>query len=201
MPSEAIVKTLQNKGVSGRAQGLVAGVLTDATHTVRLHSMESPVTAALANALGKLAKKGRSDLAAGEHELDATVTLHVTGTVKVGEDEDYIPTASIPLKATLALFMRYAGVTGPVAMKALVKAMNEAHAISLLSDKEKKTRLEAIREIADLDEAEVAVNKQLGALDEKTRVGKVNVKVVVEEVESIKPMVKVEAAEAVEEVA
>ena len=65
--------------------------------------------------------------------------------------------------------------------------------IGALPKKEKAAKLEAIREIADLDAAEAEVNEMMGQLDEKVRRGKVLVKVVVEEVETIKPMVKVVA--------
>lgn len=161
-----------------------------------VHSvMDAATTTALSKALGKLAKGSRPDLSAGEHEVDSIVTLHVTGKMKVGADETYTPTANIPIKIALALFLRYAGVTGPAAMEALVKAMNEAREIGELPDKEKKTKLAAIREIADLNAAEARVNEMVGKLDDAVRVGKVTGKVAVEEVSSLRPPAKAEPVE------
>jgi hypothetical protein len=69
----------------------------------------------------------RQMLTPGEYDIDQT--LHIKGTIKVGEDYDTAPTVSIPLKETLALFIAYSGITGDHAKAALVKAMQ--HSISL----------------------------------------------------------------------
>lgn len=144
--------------------------------------MEPAVVRALSDVLGKHAKKSRDDLAIGNHAIDATVTLRVRGTVEVLEDESYVPTAEIPLKITLALFMHHAGITGEHAMNALVKAMQEAMEVDELSAKEKKAKLAAIREIADLDAAEKRVREGLAKLPEKKRHGKVSSDVEIAEV-------------------
>jgi len=137
--------------------------------------MDKVVTAALAKELEKLATSGRNSLPVGKHTVDATVTLHVEGRVTVSADGDYLPTTSIPLKATLALFMRYAGVTGPLAMDALIKAMSEA----ITLDEE---AVALLAEVADLDAAEAKVRAGLDALPRKPRKGNVTVKVAVTEV-------------------
>ncbi|HEY9818671.1 MAG TPA: hypothetical protein V6D20_23120, partial [Candidatus Obscuribacterales bacterium] len=84
---------------------------------------------ALNTATAKLAKDVRDDVGPGTYVVDEVVAFRVTGTVKVGEDESYVPTTSVPTKAALALFMRYSGCTGPRAMEALARAMTEAAAL------------------------------------------------------------------------
>ena len=143
--------------------------------------MEAIIVRALADVLGKESKKSRDQIKVGDHAIDTTVTLRVTGTVEVAEDEDYTPTTDIPLKLTLALFMHHAGVTGEHAMNALVKAMNEAMEVDALPAKEKKAKLAAIREVADLDAAEKRVRAGLDKLPAKSRHGKVTCHVEVSE--------------------
>lgn len=72
----------------------------------------------------KAAKIARSGLSVGRHEVDFTV--RVSGTLNVSEDTDKVPTVSIPMKETLALFIRYSGITGPHAMALLKRAMTDA---------------------------------------------------------------------------
>lgn len=146
--------------------------------------MDSPVlTAALAKALERQAKAGRDRLEPGTHRVNTEVTLSVRGTVKVGEDEEFIPTVAFPHKLTMALFMRYAGATGPNAMKALVRALSEALDINRLPEAQKEAKLAAIREVADLAVAEEAVRESLADLPKATRRGRVSVKVKVDAVE------------------
>lgn len=136
--------------------------------------MDRLITAALAKELEKLAKEGRDELPVGTHEVSATVTLHVEGTVKVGADGTYTPTTSIPMKAAFALFMRYSGITGPAAMDALTRAMTEA--LTLGKDAEA-----TLAELADLEAAEAKVRAGLDALPAQTRKGAVAVKATVSE--------------------
>jgi len=133
------------------------------------------VLAALAAELAKSAKDGRIMLDVGEHSVHAEVTLAIDGSVTVSEDEIYTPTTSIPLKLALALTIRYAGITGPLAMNALVRAMTEALTIDALTGKAKKTAEAAISELADLDAAEARVLAGLAELPKKSRMGKVKV--------------------------
>lgn len=134
--------------------------------------MDPLIVAALARTL----KKQKSDLTPGKHTVDAVVTLTIHGTVTVGESTFYRPTASIPLKSALALFMRYSGVTGPAAMNALVRAMSEA-----------VTTPEAeLREIADLEAAEAQVRAGLERLPLAPRAGAVKVDVKVSELRNVR---------------
>lgn len=125
---------------------------------------------ALNTAATKLAKDVRDSVTPGTYEVDEVVAFRVTGTVKVGEDETYTPTTSVPTKAALALFMRYAGVTGPHAMEALARAMREAAALGTDAKAAK-----IIAEMHDVDATEAKVIASLEALPKATRKGKVSV--------------------------
>jgi len=142
-----------------------------------LDHISAEVIFALTSALAGEAKARRGELKAGtKSTLDETVTLHVSGPFSVGDDEKYTPTVGIPMKLAFALFIKYSGVTGPAAMKALVKAMNEAAEIGKLTGKARKVKEQALMGITLLDDAETTVVKGLAALDEKTRNGKVHTK-------------------------
>lgn len=58
------------------------------------------------------------------YEVNAVV--NVKGSITVGQDEEFTPTACVPLKESLALFIRYCGITREAAKDALVKAMTDA---------------------------------------------------------------------------
>lgn len=143
-------------------------------------NLNPQIVAALAKCLEKEAKAGREGLAPGDYKIDAEVTLGVRGSVAVSADEEYTATTHIPLKPTLALFMRYSGITGQAALDALVRAMNDALALDALPAKERKTAEASIRELADLDAAEERVLAGLAAMPTATRKGKVVVKAKVE---------------------
>ncbi|MCH8312582.1 MAG: hypothetical protein IID17_06315 [Nitrospinae bacterium] len=128
---------------------------------------------ALAKVFAEKAAAARQELEVGVHSVEAQVVVSLTGQVEVKEDLEYTPTTSIPHKATMALFMRYAGITGPAALKALVRALTESMEIAQLGKKAKEDRLAAIRELADLETAEAAVREGLAALPKATRNGAV----------------------------
>lgn len=142
--------------------------------------MEAVTLVGLAKVLEKSAKAQRDAVVPGKYAVDEELTLHVKGAVAVAEDAAYTPTADIPLKAALALFLRYSGITGPAAMDALVRAMKEAAAMN-------DEALKAIREMADLDAAEKAVNDALGELPKKSRRGAVKATL---EVIEVRPLAK-----------
>lgn len=144
--------------------------------------------AALAKTLETMAKDARDELAPGEYAVATKVTLDVQGTVRVSDDELYTPTTSVPVKAALALFMRYSGCTGPAAMAALVRAMTEAVA---MGEKGAKT----IPEVADLEAAEERVLAGLAKLPAKSRRGKVCVKAAVQVVETVASTTATESGE------
>lgn len=87
--------------------------------------MNSASVVALASAVKDAKfKAARGELAPGCYDVDTIV--HIRGTVEVQPDYQAAPTASIPLKATLALVLRYAGITGEKAKELLTQAMTEA---------------------------------------------------------------------------
>lgn len=137
--------------------------------------MDAITLTALAKNLEKLADNKRPELSVGKYEVNATVTLSVQGTVIVSEDHDYRPTTSIPYKTAMALFIRYAGITGQSAMNALTRAMSEALTLGKNAENE-------LSELADLEAAEAVVSSGLTAMPLKTRLGAVKVKASIAEV-------------------
>ncbi len=91
--------------------------------------MDNIATVALSKVIKETAlKAARAGLAVGSHAVDFTVRVH--GRMNVAEDTEKIPTVSIPMKETLALFIRYCGITREAAMLILERAMNDALAES-----------------------------------------------------------------------
>ena len=135
---------------------------------------------ALSAQLAKEAKKCRSALPIGDHEVSCEVTLSVNGTVKVSEDELRTPTTSVPLLRTLALALSYAGVTGDAALNAVTKAMNKA----LSEEKDSNGTLAQVKAV----EKRVAQIKEDFAtkLPKAKAKGKVSVKAAIEEVVGVK---------------
>ena len=87
--------------------------------------MNNATIIALAKVVGaKESAAARNGLGIGRHEVDFTV--RVRGSMVVGADTNKIPTVSIPMKETLALFIRYCGITREAAMAILERAMNDA---------------------------------------------------------------------------
>lgn len=131
--------------------------------------MDNEVLLGLSKLLEKQAKLARAEVEAGEHELDATVTLHVTGTLSVGEDTEATPTHKIPWKTAFALFLHHAGITRERAMDGLVYAMQAA----LSADED---AAELVQSLADLEAAEELVQAGLDELPKEPRKGAVSVK-------------------------
>ena len=138
--------------------------------------MNREVLLGLAKLLEKEAKLARPDVEPGEYDIDTVVHLHVSGTLDVGEDEQYVPTVKIPWKAVMALFLRYAGCTREHAMASLVLAMQQAL-------KTGENAAELVAALADVEEAEALAG--LAELPVQPRAGKVNVKEL--EIEEVTP--------------
>ena len=112
----------------------------------------------------------RDGMEPGTYTVDESVHIGMQGTYEVNPVEWITPTTSIPMKVTLALFMRYSGITGQIALDALEKAMAEALKIGVKGEK-------TIAECATLDKYEEKVKLMLGELPKKSRKGKTFVKV------------------------
>jgi len=146
---------------------------------------------ATANYFKKLAEK--TALVQGKHNLAETITISIAGTVSKADDEQYTPTADIPLKLALALVLEKAGFQRENAKKILLEAMTEALS---LSDKEE----ELLKETTTLTPAELAIATRLKDVEKamehvkdvtnnlppKTRKGKTTVSVTIKEVEPVK---------------
>lgn len=137
-------------------------------------SNASPVlSTATSKVFAKLAKDARGSLPVGVHVVDEVVAVRVHGTLTVSEDETYVATTSVPLKAALALFSHYAGFTGKHAQAALVRAMHEAVTGDYKSDEV------LMAQVASVDAALKCVDqvqKACANLPTKTRKGKVSFK-------------------------
>lgn len=116
-------------------------------------------------------KEARAALQPGVHQVDTLVRVH--GSMTINEDERYIPTAEIPVKAALALFIRYCGITRDAAENALVRAMTEALNREETGILKTMTILEELEEITVIDDCTARVMRLASRLPEKTRKGKV----------------------------
>lgn len=108
------------------------------------------------------------DLEPGRHHFDELLTVRIIGTVEKQADQLMVPTASIPLVATLALFWEKAGIARDHALRMLKEAISEA----MKEGADKGERIEA--RIKDVDEAIKAVKTDLIAkLPKAKRAGRV----------------------------
>lgn len=128
----------------------------------------------------KVAKEARQQLGPGNHNIDSIVRIF--GTLFIGEDEEYTPTAEIPLKATLALFIRHCGITRETAIEKLVSAMQEALRRNETGHDKTMTVLEKLDEVSVIDDCMSRVLELAAELPKKTRAGKVRANLTVEEV-------------------
>ena len=135
--------------------------------------MNDVVLTALASALGKMAKAS-GPMAAGVYTVDSTITLRVKGDVKKSQDEEYVPTIAMPLKAIMATLLPRLGATREAAMKVLVEAMTEAIEGEKQGDSTLKARMK------DVESAFETVAAVLDALPSKSRTGKTVCDVVLE---------------------
>jgi len=135
--------------------------------------MNDVVLTALAAALGKMAKAA-SSIQPGRYAVDSTITMRVVGDVKKSQDEEYVPTIAMPVKAIMATLLPRLGATREAAMKVLVEAMTEAVSMEQQGDEALKARMK------DVDSAFETVAAVLDALPPKSRTGKTVCDVVVE---------------------
>ena len=89
-------------------------------------TFSSPTLLALSSLVSKFARFARPAVPAGSYAIDETITLHLSGTLKISPDTEATPTSSIPWKRTLALFLRNSGATRDKSLDALVQAMQQA---------------------------------------------------------------------------
>lgn len=134
-----------------------------------------PDTRSLQNLLlARLAKKGdaaaRAEITAGTYKVEPFTVTVKGGTIEVGEDEPYTPTASIPLIPTLTIALHRAGFQREAIAQMILDAA--AYAINnggKVGDEMEATVAYLSGEIKDLQK------KLSEGLPTKTRKGKVKV--------------------------
>jgi hypothetical protein len=109
--------------------------------------------------------KSRTDIQPGTYKVNEELNISLAASIVQNGEEEYTPTISIPTKVTLALFVRYSGITGDAALSALQRAMTEAVKIGEKAE-------ESVSELADIKAAEKKVKKMLGELPKDKRKGK-----------------------------
>lgn len=129
-----------------------------------------------------VATRARSELEPGVYGVN--FKCQVSGTLTIGEDEEYTPTVAIPLKTTLALFIRRMGITREHAIEALKSAMTDAlRANDDLEGKNDRILAELSESEEIVDETMNMVNEMIGELPTKVRKGKVLSDLTVSDVE------------------
>jgi len=106
------------------------------------------------------------DLLPGEYTVDEVVSLRITGTIVKLEDEEYKPTTSVSLLATLEFLIPHLGATREIALEKMRAAMEAA----LLAGAKGKTTMPKPK---DVEAAKKLIEKKyLGTLPPATRTGK-----------------------------
>ena len=145
--------------------------------------MQRVIEVALGTYLGNKAKAGKPRLRQDSVEaIDETLTLRVKGTVSKGLDNEYVPTADIPIKLALALVLEKAGYGRDGQRENAITLLTEAMTEALLAGDEPSAAIKA--QITNIDKAMGMVQDGLDDLPVKTRNGSVKVAVTVEEVTS-----------------
>lgn len=139
--------------------------------------MNSVVMTAIGSMFSK-AVKNLPSLPVGRHRIDETVTIRVTGEILKCEDEQYVPTVHIPIKAVLAYLLPSLGATREIQQKKLLEACKAA----LADDVQMEQTITDL--VKNVDAAfKIVQNEVTGQLPKQVKEGKVIVKCGFEEVE------------------
>lgn len=130
-----------------------------------MKTIEPTVALALSRFFAKAGKGAELD--PGVHKIAGRFTVDVTGELVKGEDEEYIPTTSIPTKALLALLLPHLGESREKALQVLGDAM----ALAVHAD----VKADAVLASATVDVAKQMdrVTRLTGTIPAKVRAGKV----------------------------
>lgn len=109
----------------------------------------------------------RKQLRPGRYRIDET--LHVTGTLTVGQDYSTTPTVSLPVKEVLALFVARCGMNREEAIELLRASVSEAIASKGKAKGEIASSIDAVTETLKQVEKEL-----LATLAPQPRKGKVS---------------------------
>lgn len=139
--------------------------------------MNATETLALNHAINAAAAKAaRAEVGPGTYDID--VLVHVTGTVKVGQDTDRTPTVSIPLLSTLALVLHRSGFQRAAAIEIIRSAVTDALLLG-------KDATEEILKVSGVNEAlDLISNDLIPSLPRSHVKGRVTTQLVVEQVTS-----------------
>lgn len=135
--------------------------------------MDDLIKLALANSFKKATDNFKP--VPGVHNIDATFTLHVKGTVTKSADGLSKPTVNIPLKTTLALILEKSGFMREHSKALLIEAMQEALAL------EAKGEEFVAERVKNIEEAMSHVEEIIGELPKVPKSGRTTIKVTVEE--------------------
>jgi len=165
--------------------------------------MKDATTIALTKVISgrsKDAKNAREALEPGEYVVDTTV--HITGTMKVGEDHDIAPTASILNADFLTLVLHHAGITRDAAAKVIEEVAGDYLIDWTGSDEDKadakaarKAKIEEIDPDGKIKAIFADFKNSLPRIPSK---GKVTWKGSVAEIEAIGEPMEIEEAVAIE---
>lgn len=111
----------------------------------------------------------RRQVRPGRYEIDETV--HITGTLTVGEDYSTTPTVSLPVKEVLALFVARCGMKSDEAIELLRNSVTDAIASKGKAKGEIAGSIDAVTETLQQVEKEL-----LATLAPQPRKGKVSSK-------------------------
>ena len=129
--------------------------------------MKPELLIALSETLKKEAKKNRPKVHAGVYQISGRIELGIKGEIEVLPDEQYVPTTSIPLIATIALFAEKAGITRESTKRLFIEALKEAQ----------QTKVQAEGPIAercrDIEAGIKFVKGITGSMELENRIGKV----------------------------
>lgn len=168
------------------------------------YRMKNATTIALTKVVSgrsKNAKDAREALEPGEYAVDTTV--HITGTMKVGDDHDIAPTASLLNQDFLALVLHHAGITRKAAVEAIEKVADD-YLIDWTGSEEDKEAAKTARKakVAEFDpEGNIAslISGFKNSLPRIPSKGKVTWKGTVAEIEAIGEPMEIEEAVAIED--
>ena len=138
--------------------------------------MNAILMTAIGSAVSKIAKS-LPCLPVGRHLVDEVVTIRVQGEVLKCEDEEYVPTAHIPVKSVLAYLLPSLGATREAKQKKLLEACKAALAADVQMEETIKNLIKNVDSAFKIVQDEVT-----SKLPKQTKDGKVIVKCSVEEV-------------------
>lgn len=142
--------------------------------SAKVMKMENILLVALAKKLEKMSED--VVIAPGDYQIDQTITLRITGTVKKGKPTEAAPTVKIPLLATMAILLERMGFQRERASEMISECMTEAMTTNVIASEI------IVARIKDFEKAEELVKKTIAEMPKMPKAGPTNVKVEIEEI-------------------